>query len=623
MQRRVLLEANTTAHSLSLPASELSSASITLSSRPPSFSTANVLLGVTSSTGKKDLTSSSGKQSTNPLDLKIAELVLDPLGYWRCYGGPNDYNLNQQCYHPNAQSMYNFFGSQPAYGFRGPVFAVIDMQNPDTGLEVRMSVTGALASCQGSYSAPDGIKVTILHGFLRALLFSSRASVFSAWVCGLPDGLPFNMSVINITHELELVGLPPLEPGPIMALQLTLAEALSPVHLALLQESICSVVWDKVDDFCVWRIWSSMTSKTRGNQTIWSLSVKSVYKSNSNAARANFLVTKLVNSVSFRNQFRLIAPEYFPVIISPSAILSRHSPFGCTSHYDCAEGLFCSLNALRIWSSANRGGGAACDSCQYCVSDDMDPIDKWCPRDKCGAKTAGYPSCINGSKLVKNFSCENSYKIDMTLNPDYNSRLRNSLNSNAKKSLEEAPLIKARFLTPFNQLVGALTITQRRVNGTCSYKNDRIGRYNMMKDPTRGQICRGNNVDPRPYGYDPAFLSSSPIYDGTLEGGKYYRLFRKNPLSLQSIPFGFFPHSYDGQNRSNKLSNITIADEANNFKLYFEERLSSTQAQRLLTYMETGGFLDSQTDTVVVEAITLNAQYNIFAFISFEFTWQV
>ena len=130
-------------------------------------------------------------------------------------------------------------------------------------------------------------------------------------------------------------------------------------------------------------------------------------------------------------------------------------------------------------------------------------------------------------------------------------------------------------------------------------------------------------MDYRPFGYDPAFLSSSPMYDGTLEATLYYSVGERDPLSVKDVPYGFFPHKYDGQNHTHKKMDLIIPNEANNFKLYFEERLNGAHAQKLLTYMQYGGFIDSQTESLMVDAVTLNSQLNVFAKVSFAFTWQV
>ena len=72
-----------------------------------------------------------------------------------------------------------------------------------------------------------------------------------------------------------------------------------------------------------------------------------------------------------------------------------------------------------------------------------------------------------------------------------------------------------------------------------------------------------------------------------------------------------------------KSPHFVVAEQAQNIILYFEERLSGAQAQKLITYMGSGGFIDSQTDSVSVDAITLNSQLNVFGKVSFTFNWQV
>ena len=558
---------------------------------------------------------------SNTLNLTLAALGVDPKGYWRCFSGPNDITRNSACWRTNAQAMLNSYSSQPAYGFQGPVYAAIDVIPAPFGLELRASLaqTGTAATCKGTNRSPTGVRIVSLNGMQRYVLSSMRAALFSAWLCGFSDGLPRNVSTINITDELELLGLSPLEPGPYISLDLTFNEALSSAHQTVMQENLCSVVWDAVDDNCVWRVASTTTSLPI--QKLWKVSFKMIMKSNSNAARASFLLSKLANSDVFRAQYPLKEKAYYASVATPSAKYGNNSVYGCASHYDCMAGMFCSLSAQQIWGVNYVGGGAACDLCQYCLSDYVDAIDKWCPRDKCGAKSGSYPSCINAARLFDGFNCPSIHTINLTKIPDFPVRLSNI--KNGTQTVARSGRTKARFLSPFNQLVGALTVTQRRVNGTCIYKDDNVGAYSRMKDPAQGQICRGLNVDSRPFGFDPAFLSSSPIYDGTLDATLYYNSSERNPQSVQAIPYGFFPHEYDGQNRSMKSPHSVVAEQAQNIILYFEERLSGAQAQKLITYMGSGGFIDSQTDSVSVDAITLNSQLNVFGKVSFTFNWQV
>uniref|UniRef100_A0A7S0MD93 C2 domain-containing protein n=1 Tax=Cryptomonas curvata TaxID=233186 RepID=A0A7S0MD93_9CRYP len=62
--------------------------------------------------------------------------------------------------------------------------------------------------------------------------------------------------------------------------------------------------------------------------------------------------------------------------------------------------------------------------------------------------------------------------------------------------------------------------------------------------------------------------------------------------------------------------------EESTFKLYISEEVDSVEANRLMTFMKDGGFLDFQTDEVMVEIITLNSNLNIFAIFVFTFKWQ-
>jgi hypothetical protein len=65
------------------------------------------------------------------------------------------------------------------------------------------------------------------------------------------------------------------------------------------------------------------------------------------------------------------------------------------------------------------------------------------------------------------------------------------------------------------------------------------------------------------------------------------------------------------------------SEDGPKFKMYFTEQITSAPAQRLLTYMKDGGFLDSQTQEITMEIPTLNSNLNIFAIFTFTFTWQV
>jgi hypothetical protein len=180
---------------------------------------------------------------------------------------------------------------------------------------------------------------------------------------------------------------------------------------------------------------------------------------------------------------------------------------------------------------------------------------------------------------------------------------------------------KARFLTQFNQVVGALVITQRRLKGTCPViDNTFITRYTATKEPKLGPVCRGSEVSSAPFGVDPSFSGASSLFRGDASSSQFYAPWE---IGDTGEPFGFFPHSYDGMNRTNKSSNLIWSTEASNFKLLFSDRLSGAEANRLITYMIDGGFIDRLTDEVKVEIITLNVNLKMFSIFEFTFNWKV
>ena len=190
---------------------------------------------------------------------------------------------------------------------------------------------------------------------------------------------------------------------------------------------------------------------------------------------------------------------------------------------------------------------------------------------------------------------------------------------------------RAGFLTRRAHQVGAVIVRQQRLqtppapaNGSaafCYLRNDSVGRYGDTADPSRGLPCRGSLVDATFYGTDPVFTPASSLYDGRQDPFSFYN--KSEFASLSSMnPYGFFPHSYDPGTGGSKTAAL-VPDEANNFLVFLDERLSSVHAQALVTYMGDGGYLDQQTLAVSVEMNTLNAGTGIFCKVIVTFTWQV
>ena len=167
------------------------------------------------------------------------------------------------------------------------------------------------------------------------------------------------------------------------------------------------------------------------------------------------------------------------------------------THFECAKSLFCSYLALKTFDFAQTqdqyvGYGYGCDSCKTCFDSEVYAIDGSCPQDKCGPRVGALPKCWDAQKLLANFSCSDKYALNMS-----SVQSNNSL-SVTTEATEKT--LRARFLTPFNRLVGALMIKQKRLkvldyrssNGSsevCSFRNDSFSKYSRTADPSRGLIC--------------------------------------------------------------------------------------------------------------------------------------
>ena len=89
------------------------------------------------------------------------------------------------------------------------------------------------------------------------------------------------------------------------------------------------------------------------------------------------------------------------------------------------------------------------------------------------------------------------------------------------------------------------------------------------------------------------------------------------------MPYGFYPHQYDGNTHKRKDRSLISAGDVDAFKLYFDGILTLDQANSMLTYMQDGGFIDGSTSSITVEMITFNVDLNLFSALSVFFEWEV
>ena len=59
------------------------------------------------------------------------------------------------------------------------------------------------------------------------------------------------------------------------------------------------------------------------------------------------------------------------------------------------------------------------------------------------------------------------------------------------------------------------------------------------------------------------------------------------------------------------------------YKVYWDSRLSSSSAQKLVPYLQTAAYLDEFTSTIEVEMITYNPEFAVFGVATFLFSWDL
>ena len=615
---------------------------------------------ISSDTGivNRALTSSrvlKGAPGSNELNLTLQDAGVDDKGFWKCYTGLNDVARNPKCWGANAQTIFDSYDPTHLYGYQNPVFGGVDVsyenvdvfksnatlrqmfsswksnagQPPrleDAGLSMRFSVDGTSShesdpDCNGAFVPPVEVKAFEYAYKTRLRVWGARVKQIRVWLCctNCIDPIPTNVSILDISSHVIL------QPGPYVTLALPLKTPFTNAEIAAYHERLCVVVWSVLDERCKSRSWSSLSNTQNRSEivTTW------LFTSNSRATRGSYLITQQIYLDEFKTVFPKIDADrskHFSVVHAPgpSPKLTKSDPFSCLSHYDCDEGLFCSTNALHTAESSFQGGGGpgianyGCELCRYCLSDSSDPIDRYCPRDKCGSNTGSYPDCVDTSVLFSNFTCPDTYKINMSKVPP--PRTKSTEPDEIPLSSSASTARKARFVSPYNQLIGALSITQTRSSGVCLTRNDSVARYSAAKTPGLGPVCRGEITDASPYGVDPTFTGFSTLYRGDLDPLDFYT---SSELQDSGTPFGFFPHSYDGVNHSKKPPKFIKKDEESVFKIYFTERMTGEYATKLVNYLRDGNFLDEKTNSVSVEMRTINAKAGIFASINIFFAWKV
>ena len=439
--------------------------------------------------------------------------------------------------------------------------------------------------------------------------------------------------------------LPRTVAGPSLSFSVAVHSMATVSNSASLVESASSALcWSLgIDEFCEGRV---TVTVAKPGLRVSELAVRALALSNVEAARWR---KGLVTNTSF-----LSAPGFDVVFNSSSAFLDarvdvpvpgrqlRTIGQPCLSHYDCIGEVtgevtingtttdeyawgraFCAL-----WGSPLTGGaGPTCDHCQlYCTSAEFSSVDGVCP-EGCGdiPPNGWRPSCLSAEKLRSTYKCSNRYQFEVR------SHTRNETVPSPRRS--DVPIVRS--LSGFNNIIGAVVITQKRVGKAECSANENQGFVAFAR--ANGVNCTGSGkLDSSPYGIDPTFSRFSSLFNGKHTATEFYagQLISdseevKNEHFSQPtegfygadgfIPYGFFPHQWDPANKRHKNDSWILNSAKDEFKLFFDVRIGSAQADLLLTYIQDGRFIDDSTDMIEIDIVTYNAEVNMLASIHFTF----
>ena len=524
--------------------------------------------------------------------------------------------------------------------YEAPSFAVLDILASDPR-HMAVTIDGSESICIGEVGSMPPIASLFVPymGKVRLVVSPSLA----------PDrfrGSSLNIEIVRTKHcRLNQTGdlkVPlKLVPGPSVHFMFNISKDLDSVRADKFKNRFCNLLWPETyyadrQERCSFQLFLQ-TVELQVTMTV-------LMQSNGHATRARLLINEEFRKSEFRAEYGVVwsatsasvhAPSTFGLGKSQTwgakAKLDMSSNHGCFSHEDCEDGMFCSNNPVRNQTFV---GWFGCDPCWYCYRD-IDAVDGKCPRDRCGDLAGSYPLCLDAVPFLRGFECKSKFQLNMSIVRDDETIPSDLSNQSSSSGTEMKEKTKARFLTPFNRLVGAIMITQERSSTTvtCTVQNQYIQNFS---NSGRGTVCRTDTLDSSPFGVDPAFSISSALYAGDLAPEDFYAKTERSQGKDGSpgAPYGFFPENYAGRNLKNgslrevtapqSASNVTALDSSGNrFKLYFDERIKSAHAQKLLTYMIDGSFLDDRTRKVTVEMNTLNVQMNMMATFEFIFEFQV
>lgn len=107
--------------------------------------------------------------------------------------------------------------------------------------------------------------------------------------------------------------------------------------------------------------------------------------------------------------------------------------------------------------------------------------------------------------------------------------------------------------------------------------------------------CLSRTSSTSPYGVDPVFLTTSVLYDQTLNASDYYA---PSEINSQGVPYGFFSRPTKGYSPG--------------YTVVFDTNLNYQQAVDRLQYLQDGFFIDNATKSLTVQLVTYNGDSGAF-----------
>ena len=150
-----------------------------------------------------------------------------------------------------------------------------------------------------------------------------------------------------------------------------------------------------------------------------------------------------------------------------------------------------------------------------------------------------------------------------------------------------------RYVANNNRVLLGMLVQQTRW-GTASCASERF----VAIDDT----CQSTAFSSTPYGSDPTFVSSSPLYVPGLNASNFYL---PSEISPYNIPYGFFPDKPGGTT----------------FSVFFDINLSQQRVAAVLQYLQAGFYIDGSTHTLTASMVLYNQVEHLFSSFQVVFTF--